>query len=64
MLHGKRAVIRDPAVLLVARWRSGSLSEAKEGGMLGAERYAYRAEWMFRHAGLEPPRLPAAPDGE
>jgi hypothetical protein len=61
MLHGKRSVARDPAVLLVARWRSGSLSDASDGGMLGVERYAYRADWMFRHAGLEPPRLPAAP---
>ncbi|MEQ9662174.1 MAG: hypothetical protein RLN87_06455, partial [Parasphingopyxis sp.] len=55
MLHGKSAVRRDPAVLLVARWRSGSLSDAAEGGMLGAEREAYRADWMFRHAGLKVP---------
>lgn len=58
MLHGKAAVVRDPAVLLVARWRSGSLSQDKEGGLLGLERHRYRAEWMFRHAGLEAPRLP------
>lgn len=62
MLHGKSAVHRDPAVLLVARWRSGSLSREREGGLLGRERYAYRADWMFRHAGLEAPRLPAEPD--
>ncbi|MBC2778301.1 glycosyltransferase family 2 protein [Parasphingopyxis marina] len=61
MLHGKRSVARDAAILLVARWRSGSLSDASEGGMLGTERYAYRADWMFRHAGLAPPRLPVAP---
>jgi len=60
MLHGKAAIRRDPAVLLVARWRPGSLSDAVEGGMLGSEREAYRADWMFRHAGLTPPRLPAA----
>ena len=59
MLHGKAAVVRDPAVLLVARWRSGSLSQDKEGGLLGLERHRYRAEWMFRHAGLDAPRLPA-----
>jgi len=59
MLHGRAAVARDPAVLLVARWRSGSLSRDKEGGLLGLERYRYRAEWMFRHAGLDAPRLPA-----
>ncbi|QLC23667.1 glycosyltransferase family 2 protein [Parasphingopyxis algicola] len=62
MLHGKAAVRRDPAVLLVARWRSGSLSREREGGLLGRERYAYRADWMFRHAGLEAPRLPGEPD--
>lgn len=55
MLHGKSGVRRDPAVLLVARWRAGSLSDAAEGGMLGAEREAYRADWMFRHAGLKVP---------
>lgn len=63
MLHGKAAVAKDSAVLLVARWRSGSLSRDKEGGLLGLERHRYRAEWMFRHAGLEPPRLPALPAG-
>ncbi|RED16030.1 glycosyl transferase family 2 [Parasphingopyxis lamellibrachiae] len=61
MLHGKAAVARDPAVLLVARWRSGSLSRNREGGLLGLERYRYRAQWMFRHAGLESPRLPEEP---
>lgn len=61
MLHGKAAVARDPAVLLVARWRSGSLSRDREGGLLGLERYRYRAQWMFRHAGLEAPRLPEEP---
>lgn len=60
--HGKRAVRRDPAVLLVARWRTGSLSESREGGLFGMERYAYRAAWMFRHAGLADPRLPVPPD--
>lgn len=63
MLRGKAAVVRDPAVLLVARWRSGSLSQDREGGLLGLERYRYRAEWMFRHAGLEAPRLPAQQGG-
>jgi Glycosyl transferase family 2 len=61
MLHGKAAVARDSAVMLVARWRSGSLSQDKEGGLLGLERHRYRAEWMFRHAGLEAPRLPDEP---
>lgn len=54
MRYGRRAVARDPALLLVARWREGSLSAAREGGMLGRRRLAYRADWMFRHAGLEP----------
>lgn len=58
MLHGKAAIHRDPAVLLVARWRTGSLSQAAEGGLLGMDRYAYRADWMFRHAGRDAPRLP------
>ncbi|NNC72610.1 MAG: glycosyltransferase family 2 protein [Sphingomonadaceae bacterium] len=57
MLHGKSEVRRDRAVLLVARWRTGSLSEAREGGVFGGERLAYRSDWMFRHAGLEPPAL-------
>lgn len=61
MLHGKAAVARDPAVLLVARWRSGSLSRDSEGGLLGLERYRYRARWMFGHAGLEAPALPEEP---
>ena len=61
MLFGKNAIDRDPAVLLVARWRSGSLSDAEEGGLFGAERFAYRADWMFRHAGREAPGLPAGP---
>jgi hypothetical protein len=60
MQCGKAAIIRDPAVLLVARWRSGSLSQQRDGGMFGAERFAYRAEWMFRHAGIALPRLPLA----
>ncbi len=58
MLHGKAAIHRDDAVLLVARWRAGSLSQAAEGGLLGMDRYAYRADWMFRHAGRDAPRLP------
>ena len=53
MLHGKQAVARDPAILLVASWRRGSLSEAVEGGLFGAGRYRYRAEWMVRHAGRQ-----------
>lgn len=57
MLHGRSATYRDAAVLLVARWRRGSLSEAREGGMFGAERIAYRTQWMFRHAGLPIPQL-------
>ncbi len=61
MIGGKQSVYRDRAVLLVARWQSGSLSRAAEGGLFGQERYAYRAEWMFRHAGLDAPRLPEAP---
>lgn len=57
MLHGRSAVARDPAVLLVARWRPGSLSQAGEGGLFGGERLAYRADWMFRHAGYFPPAV-------
>ncbi|MEM8695171.1 MAG: glycosyltransferase family A protein [Pseudomonadota bacterium] len=64
MAHGKAAVRRDPAVLLVARWRTGSLSRDAEGGLLGMERHEYRANWMFRHAGREAPRLPAEPSAE
>lgn len=58
MIGGKKSIYRDPAVLLVARWQSGSLSRDAEGGLLGAQRYAYRAAWMFRHAGMDAPRLP------
>lgn len=58
MIGGKQSIHRDPAVLLVARWQSGSLSRDAEGGLLGRERYDYRAEWMFRHAGMGAPRLP------
>ncbi|MCA1749224.1 MAG: glycosyltransferase family 2 protein [Sphingomonadales bacterium] len=55
MRFGRKSIARDPAILLVARWRAGSLSEAREGGLFGEERLAYRADWMFRHAGR---RLP------
>ncbi|QLC21057.1 glycosyltransferase family 2 protein [Parasphingopyxis sp. CP4] len=61
MVHGKQAIDRDSAVLLIARWRSGSLSDAQEGGLFGQERYDYRADWMFRHAGRAAPGLPAGP---
>lgn len=64
MIHGKRAISRDKAVLLVARWQSGSLSRDTEGGLFGRERYDYRAEWMFRHAGLAAPRLPKEQSAE
>ncbi len=52
---GKRAVARDPAVLLVARWRAGSISRSDEGGMLGRRRFEYRTRWMFRQSGLDQP---------
>lgn len=62
MQNGKAAIVRDPAVLLVARWRRRSLSQDKEGGLLGQERIMYRADWMFRHAGLDTPCLSTAPN--
>lgn len=58
MINGRSSVSRDQAVLLVARWHTGSLSRDADGGLLGDERYRYRAEWMFRHAGLDAPCLP------
>lgn len=64
MLHGRSAIKRDPAVLLVARWREGSLSQAGEGGLFGEARFAYRADWMFRQAGLEPPLASGENDGQ
>ncbi len=56
-LHGRSAMRRDEAVLVVARWRPDSLSLTGDGGMFGSDRIDYRANWMFRHAGLEPPAL-------
>lgn len=63
MRFGRGSIARDPAILLLARWRSGSLSEAREGGLLGRARLAYRADWMFRHAGLPTPLASADPPG-
>ncbi|MFW2829710.1 glycosyltransferase family 2 protein [Sphingomonas sp. ID0503] len=50
--YGRGAIRRDPAILTVQLWRPGSLSNDGGMGLSSADRYAYRAAWMRRHAAL------------
>jgi hypothetical protein len=47
---GRRRIRRDRALLTVASWRPASLSSDAAHGMFAADRFAYREDWMRRHA--------------
>jgi hypothetical protein len=49
LLYGRGAIRRDPAILTVQLWRARSLSNDGGDGLISADRYDYRAQWMARH---------------